>query len=174
MSVPEQSEPLFVESGASWRWLLAGPAAALAMAFVQWRAGLGFPLAVPLMFLVLVTGCLALQVHAARIHTCVELTTETLREGTEILEVSDIVSLFPEPELASKSRSSIQNWRLKPTESKEPWQNARSLGELSGVPRGRTGVGLKLAGGRVVQAWARDHEALRAALSQLVDARKTP
>lgn len=170
----EQAEPLFFESGASWLWLLAGPAAALSMVFIQWRAGLGFPLTVPIMFLVIVSGVLALQIHAARVHTSVELTATTLREGTEIVAVKDILALFPEPELPSKSRGQVSNWRRKPTESKEPWQTARALGELSGVPRGRTGVGLQLAGRRTVQAWARDAEAFRAALSRLVDGRSEP
>ena len=177
MSVAEpdpQSESLFFEPGASWLWLLAGPAAALAMVFIQWRAGLGFPMTVPLMFMVIVSGVLSLQVHAARVHTSVELTATTLREGTEITPVTDIVGLFPEPELPSKSRGQVSNWRRKPTESLEPWQRARALGELSGVPRGRTGIGLQLVGGRTVQAWARDGEAFRAALTRLVDSRSVP
>lgn len=167
-------EPLFFESGASWLWLLAGPAAALAMMLVQWRAGLGFPLQVPLMFLVLVSGMLGLQVKAARVHTSVELTEQTLREGTEIVEVKDIVTVFPEPGPPVRARGPVSSWRVKPAEPQEEWQRARALGELSGIPRGRTGVGLKLAGGRMVQAWARDHEEFRATLARLVDSRKTP
>ena len=165
-------EPLFFESGASWLWLLAGPVAALAMMFVQWRAGLGFPLKVPLMFLVLVSGMLGLQVKAARVHTSVELTDQTLREGTEVVEVKDIVTVFPEPERPVRVRGPVSSWRVKPAEPQEEWQRARALGELSGVPRGRTGVGLKLAGGRLVQAWARDHEEFRATLARLVESRK--
>jgi len=167
-----QSSPggktLFYENGASWRWLLAGPAAALAMVFVQWRAGLGFPVTVPLMFLVLVSGFLGLQVKAAREHTSVELTADTLREGTELLKIDQIVTVFPEPGTPAPSRAPISSWRVRPAEPPEPWQRARALGELSGVPRGRTGVGLELAGGRLVQAWARDADALRAALTGLV------
>ena len=164
-------EILLFESGASWLWLLAGPAAALAMAFVQYRAGLGFRMAVPLMFLVLVTGFLALQVKAARIHTSVELTADSLREGTELIDINEIVTVYPEPEEPVRSKGPISSWRVKPAEPPEPWQRARALGELSGVPRGRTGVGLKLTGGRLVQAWARDADALRAALTRLVETR---
>ena len=36
---PIDTEAIYAEKGASWYWLLAGPAAALVMAFVQWRAG---------------------------------------------------------------------------------------------------------------------------------------
>jgi hypothetical protein len=163
-----KQEPLLYESGASWLWLLAGPLAALAMIFVQYRAGLGFRLTVPLMFLVLVTGFLALQVKAARIHTSVELTADTLREGTELIDIEEIVSVFPEPAEPVRSKGPVSSWRVKPTEMPEPWQRARALGELSGVPRGRTGVGLKLTGGRLVQAWARDADTLRAELTRLV------
>lgn len=167
-----QSELLFFESGASWLWLLAGPVAAAAMLFVQWRAGLGFPLTVPMMFMVMVSGMLGLQVKAARVHTSVELTDQILREGTEIIEVRDIAQVYPAPALPDRPSGSISSWRVKPAEPQEEWQRARALGELSGVPRGRKGVGLKMAGGRIVQAWARDHEELRATLTRLVESRK--
>lgn len=159
---------LLFECGASWLWLLAGPAAALAMVVVQFRAGVGFQLTVPMMFFVLVTTFMALQVKAARVHTSVELTRTTLREGTELLEIKEIVSVFPEPREPVRNRGPISSWRVKPSEAPEPWQRARALGELSGVPRGRTGVGLELTGGRLVQAWARDADALRAELTRLV------
>lgn len=162
---------LLSENGASWWWLAAGPAAALAMMFVQWRAGLGFPLTVPLMFMVLVSGFLGLQVKAARIHTSVELTAKTLREGTELINISEVEEVYPAPVQPVKSKGPVSSWRVKPSEPAEPWQRARALGELSGVPRGRTGVGLKLAGGRIVQAWARDADALRAELTRLVGPR---
>jgi hypothetical protein len=156
-SVPP-AEPLFYEQGASWYWLLAGPASAVAMASIQLSSGYGIQLLVPGIFFVLVTGFLAIQVKAARIHTSVELTPEHLRQGTERLRVDDIVRVYPEPK--------------GPDEPK--WQSARALGELTGVPRRRTGIGLKLTNDRAVQAWARKHEALRAALTHLVEERIPP
>ena len=54
------------------------------------------------------------------------------------------------------------------------WQYARALGELTGVPRGRKGIGLKLTNARTAQAWARKHQQLRAALTNLVDERIPP
>jgi hypothetical protein len=105
-----------------------------------------------------VTGFLAIQVKAARIHTSVELTPDHLRQGTERVRVDDIVRIYPEP-----------------TGAEEPkWQSARALGELTGVPRGRTGIGLKLTNDRTAQAWARKHQQLRAALTQLVEERIPP
>lgn len=167
----DEGATLFFECGASWLWLLAGPAAALVMVFVQYRAGLGFRAAVPLMFLVMVSGFLALQVKAARVHTSVELTEERLREGNETLAVEQILEVFPEPEAPVRSRGPMQNWRVKPEVPREKWQTARALGELSGVPRGRTAIGLRLTGGRMAQAWARDHRKLRAELIRLVEDR---
>jgi hypothetical protein len=156
-SVPP-AEVLFYEQGASWYWLLAGPLSAVVMGLIQMSSGYGIQLLVPGIFFVLVTGFLAIQVKAARIHTSVELTPEYLRQGTERLGVGDIVRVYPEPK--------------GPDEPK--WQSARALGELTGVPRRRTGIGLKLTNDRTVQAWARKHEALRAALTHLLEERIPP
>jgi len=151
-------EALFYEPGASWYWLLAGPAAGITMALIQLSAGYGIQLLVPGIFFVLVTGFLAIQIKAARIHTSVELTPDHLRQGTERISIDDIVRIYPEPK--------------GPDEQK--WQSARALGELTGVPRGRTGIGLKLTNDRAAQAWARKHQALRAALTHVVEERIPP
>ncbi|KAA0110718.1 DUF3093 domain-containing protein [Mycolicibacterium sp. P1-5] len=156
--LPEQPERLFFESGASWYWLLAGPVSAITMLLIQFKGGAGFQPAVPLIFLVLVTGFLGIQVKAARIHTSVELTRESLRQGAEVTQLRNIVRVFPPPEHSAKSKELL-----------EKWQTSRALGELSGVPRGRTGIGVELTGKRTAQAWARNHRALRAALTALVE-----
>lgn len=154
----ERSAPpqvLFHEHGASWWWAMLGPASAMSMLLIQRWAGYGVQLLMPGIFLVLVTGFLAIQIKAARIHTSVELTPETLRQGTETIRVDEIVRVFPEP-----------------TGSEVPkWQSARALGELTGVPRGRKGIGLKLTNDRTAQAWARDGAGLRTELTRLVDER---
>jgi hypothetical protein len=149
-------EPLFGEAGASWYWLLTGPVAALAMLLIEIRSGLGPQLLLPTCLLVLVSGFIAIQIKAARIHTSVELTSETLRQGTETIAVDEIIRVYPD---ADNHRGD------------EPprWQSARALGELAGVPRRRVGIGLKLRGGRTAQAWARRHRELRAALTALVE-----
>jgi hypothetical protein len=145
-------EVLFSEAGASWLWLSGGPIAGIAMMVIQITSGYGPQPLVPAVFLVLVTSFLALQVKAARIHTSVELTATYLREGTETILVSEIVKVYPEAEGAELPK----------------WQSARALGELTGVPQGRTGIGLKLSNDRSAQAWARKHRELRAALNSLV------
>lgn len=154
MTEPPSTEPLFREVGASWYWLLAGPAAGIVMLGIEINSGMGAQLLVPAIFLVMVSGFLAVQVKAARIHTSVELTKKTLRQGTESIDVADIVQVFPEPGV-----------------DPEKWQSARALGELTGVPRGRTAIGLKLSGGRMTQAWARRHRELRAGLTELLEQR---
>lgn len=156
-STPEP-EVLFYEQGASWLWVLAGPGAGVAMALIQLSAGYGIQWVVPVLFFVLVSTFLAIQVKAARIHTSVELTTEKLRQGTEITLTDEIVRVYPE---ASGSET-------------PKWQYARALGELTGVPRGRTGIGLRLTNDRTAQAWARKHQLLRAALTNLVEERIPP
>jgi len=169
MSAAEQSgtdrEPkrLFYEPGASWYWVLLGPVMAVAMLFIEKSSGYGWQVVVPLVFLVLVSGFLAIQVKAARIHTSVELTERTLRQGTETVNVAEIVKVYPEAEHAPDSGEPLQRW-----------QTARALGELVGVPRGRVGIGLKLTHGRTAQAWARRHRHLRAALTPLVEERVGP
>ena len=172
----EHSEPLFFERGASWYWMLAAPAAALTMVFVQYRAGLGFRAFVPLLFLVMVGGFLGLQIKAARTHTSVELTADALREGTEVVGVDEIVAVYPEPDNSVKTAGFMDRWQgralgMSSTGPLEKWQTSRSLGEINGVPRGRKPVGIKLAGGSYVQAWARDHEGLRAALTRVLESR---
>ena len=154
-------EPLFREIGASWYWVLAGPISALIMLWIEVNSGLGPQPLVPLCFLVLVSGFIALQVKAARIHTSVELTPDTLRQGTEELPVDVIERVFPEVPISPKSG-------LEP----HKWQASRALGELMGVPKGRGGIGLKLRDARTVQAWARRHSELREVLTRLVEERR--
>jgi hypothetical protein len=155
-----KSAPLFREVGASWYWLLVGPVSAGAMLWLERSNGYGWQLSVPLLFLVLVTSFIALQVKAARIHTSVELTSQTLRQGTETVKVAEILKVYPPADHPLTSEKEL-----------ERWQSARALGELFGVPKGRTGIGVRLAGGRTAQAWARRHRHLRAALTPLVEER---
>lgn len=151
---------MFYEPGASWLWVLLGPISAASMVLIEVWSGAGVGLVVPAIFLVMVSAFVALQVKAARIHVSVELTADALREGTETILVREIVRVYPEPENHEASGKELAKW-----------QSARALGELVGVPRGRTGIGLKLTGGRTAQAWARNHRGLRAALVPLVQER---
>ncbi len=157
-AIDQSPDVLFCEQGASWWWLAAGPVAAIAMALIELSSGYGIQFLIPGVFFVLVTGFLAIQVKAARIHTSVELTPDHLRQGTETIRIDDIVRVYPEPKGQDEPK----------------WMSARALGELTGVPRGRTGIGLRLTNDRSAQAWARKHHALRAALTPLVEERIPP
>ena len=158
-----EPKPLFYEPGASWWWVASGPASAAAMILIEVWSGAPVSFVVPLIFLVLVSVFVALQVKAARIHVSVELTEDALRQGTETLLLREIVKVYPEAENHEASGKELAKW-----------QSARALGELVGVPRHRTGIGLKLTGGRTAQAWARRHRHLRAALTPLVQERVEP
>ena len=160
MSSARDPKPLFYEPGASWLWVLGGPAAALSMILIELSSGAGVQLLTPAIFFVMISAFVALQVKAARIHVSVELTEDALRQGTETILVREIVKIYPEAEHSVVSDKELARW-----------QSARALGELVGVPRGRRGIGLKLAGGRTAQAWARRHRHLRAALTPLVQER---
>lgn len=156
-------KPLFYEPGAGWYWVLAGPFAAVSMILIEVWSGAGVQWLTPIIFLVMVSAFVALQVKAARIHVSVELTEDALRQGTETILVREIVKVYPEAENHEASGKELARW-----------QSARALGELVGVPRGRIGIGLKLTGGRTAQAWARRHRQLRAALTPLVQERVEP
>lgn len=155
--------PLFYEPGASWLWVLSGPAAAVSMILIEMWSGAAISLWVPAIFLVMVSAFISLQIKAARIHVSVELTQDALRQGTETILVREIIKVYPEPENPANSDRELARW-----------QSARALGELFGVPRGRTGIGLKLTGGRTAQAWAKRHRRLRDALTPLVQERVEP
>jgi hypothetical protein len=172
-------EPIFVEHGASWYWVVSGPVAALAMLLIQITSHSGVQPVVPLAFLLLVSGFVTLQVKAARIHTSVELTSDHLRQGTETISVDEIVTIYPAPQSSTGPGSYFERKYLVSVNKEEKkelekWQSAHALGELNGVPRGRTGIGMKLNRGRTVQAWARNHQELRAALTRLVQERDNP
>jgi hypothetical protein len=158
-----EREPLFYEPGGNWYLLLLGPAAAVTMILIQMSGHHGVGLLVPAVFMVMISLFLAIQIKAARIHTSVELTEDALRQGTETILLSEIVKIYPEAENTVESGEPL-----------EPWQEARTLGEINGVPRRRVGIGLKLTGGRTAQAWARRHRDLRAALTPLVQERVRP
>jgi len=146
---------LFAEPGGRWRSVAFGPLLCLAGALlelvtripVHWLA---WALAAPLL-----AGVTALQVLGARRHGVVGLSTVTLRQGTEELPVANIAEVFDEPGERAWDDYSFD------------WEGARALGASLSVPRRHTGIGLKLTDGRLVQAWARDDIALRAALQQV-------
>ncbi|WP_280299380.1 hypothetical protein [Nocardia abscessus] len=146
---------LFTEPGARWRAVAYGPILCLAVLALELVTGGAMHWFALLFCAALIAGFVALQVVAGKRHVSVELTPETLRSGTESLPLSSIVDVLPERDEDS--------W------DDEEWESARALGELTGVPRRRTGIGLRLADGSLVQAWAKDHRALRAALTEALE-----
>ncbi|MGV9665806.1 hypothetical protein ACWDUL_12710 [Nocardia niigatensis] len=153
INVPEAV--LFSEPGARWRTIAYGPALCAIILVIELIRGGAIHWFGLIFCAVLLAGFVWLQVVAGKRHISVELTPEQLREGTEVVPLRDIAEVLPEED--------EESWDY------EDWQSARALGELTGVPRRRKGIGLKLADGRLVQAWARDHLTLRAELTAALE-----
>lgn len=135
---------LFSEPGARWRAVAYGPLLCAVILLVEWLAGStlhGFALG---FCAVAIGGFTGLQVIAGRTHARVELTGTALHQGVESVPLTEIAAVLPTDD--------------------DDAADGRALGALSGVPRRRRGIGLRLVDGRIVQAWAIDHAGLRAAL----------
>ena len=143
---------LFHEPGGRWRALLWGPAFCLVVLAVELASGPVIHWFALALFSLILVGLTYVQLRAARMHVSVELTTRQLRQGTETVDVAEITEIFPPAE--------YEDGEYEP----KKWETARVLGELSGVSRKRHGIGLRLVGGGLVQAWAKDDDGLRAAL----------
>ncbi|MFD0365118.1 hypothetical protein ACFQZZ_27105 [Nocardia sp. GCM10030253] len=146
---------LFAEPGARWRSVSYGPGLCSIILFIELVTASRVHWFALIFCAALIAVFVVLQVIAGQRHVSVELTENALREGTETLPLTTIDAVLPERDEDS--------W------DDEDWESARALGELSGVPRRRSGIGLRLADGSLVQAWAKDHRGLRAALTETLD-----
>ncbi|WYY09589.1 DUF3093 domain-containing protein [Gordonia hydrophobica] len=146
----DPGETLLYESGGSWWVVSIGPIMILAILILEILGKGRIHWGVLLIFGSILVGFTVLQVFAARQHVSMCLTETTLRQGQETIEIADIVKIFPE------------NTGAEPAD----WESAPALGELHAVPRRRKGVGVRLANGRLAQAWARDVGRLRTELTE--------
>jgi hypothetical protein len=145
----EAGEVLFSEPGARWRAVAYGPLICVLLLVVETIAGVTLHWFALLFCAALISVFAVVQVYAARTHVGVELTEGFLRNGAETTPVRSIAAVLP-------------------VDSDEPWEGGRALGELSGVPRWRTAIGLRRTDGELVRTWAKDHRALRSALNRAV------
>ncbi|MCA0159045.1 DUF3093 family protein [Tsukamurella sp. M9C] len=158
------ASPLYAERGLSRVWLLIVPLATVAMILTQWLlAGRTSEWWIWLLLGLATQGFVWLQVTAGRTHVSMAITPEELRCGEETIPVADIARILP-------GKSPDHPRKAKP-EDFPAWSSARAMGRLSTVPRRRYGMGIQLADGSTVQAWARNDYALRAALEPLLAAR---
>lgn len=141
----------FCEPGGHWRAIAYGPLLCLAVFVLELILGGAIHWFALALCAVLLAGFAGIQVVAARRHASVSLTDTAVRCGTETLALSEVAEVL-DPDADN----------LAPT---------RVLGELSGVPRRRTGVALRLRDGARVQAWARDDTTLRRELTAALQAR---
>lgn len=137
---------LYAEQGSSWWPLLWGPAFAGVGAGLEATTG---PVhVVPwLVVAIVLFGSASLWVNARRKFYRVELTPTTLQQGREKLDATTITKVTDVGASAG----------------------ARVLGGGWTTPRKTTEVPVQLDDGTVVLAWARDDEALRKALTDLVE-----
>lgn len=155
--VPEAGDavtPLFLEEGARWRTVAYGPVFCVIALVIELATGPVVHWFALTLFAAILAGIVSVQVAAARRHVSVLLTDSLLRQGAEEVPLDEIDEVLPEADPYA--------------DEPQPWESARSLGELSAVPRRRTGIGLRLRDGSLAQAWARDDEGLRAALTAAV------
>ena len=152
----DEPNALFYEPGGRWRSLAWGPIFCLVALVIELYTGPVVHWFALSLCAVLLMGFTYVQVSAARRHVSVELTPTQLRQGTESVDIVDIAEVLPP---ADYSDGDYEPKR---------WETARVLGELTGVPRRRYAIGLRLVGGALVQAWARDDDGLREALEQVV------
>lgn len=147
------SEFLFEEPGARWRTVAYGPLFCVVALIIELFTGPVIHWFALALFAVLLTGLVYVQVIAARTHASVYLTETSLKQGTEDLPLDEIDTV------------------LRPSDPDdydyEDWESARALGELTNVPRRRNSIGLRLVGGGLVRAWAKDADTLREHLVDL-------
>ncbi|MGO3328078.1 DUF3093 domain-containing protein [Gordonia sp. (in: high G+C Gram-positive bacteria)] len=149
-AVPERGETLFYEEGGS-KWIIAIGPVMLALTLALEIAGGGrIHWEVLTIFGVILIGFSIMQVVAARRHVSVRLTEQTLRQGTRVVDLAEITKIYPE-----NTGPDAQDW-----------ESAPALGELHAVPRRRKGIGVKMADGKLAQAWARDVERFRTELTE--------
>ncbi|MDJ0392094.1 hypothetical protein QMK17_01950 [Rhodococcus sp. G-MC3] len=154
-----EDEVLFHEPGARWFALTWGPIFCAIALVIELFTGPVIHWFALSLFAVLLVGFTYVQISAARRHVSVELTGHQLRQGTESVDLSEIAAVLP--------AAAYSDGDFEPKQ----WETARVLGELSGVPRRRHGIGLRLVGGTLVQAWAKDDDELRDALEKAVTAK---
>ncbi|MFE9744703.1 hypothetical protein ACFYOT_07355 [Saccharothrix saharensis] len=139
---------LYAEPGTSWWPLLWGPVFAALGFGVEALTGPTRPLPWLLVGVVLLLPT-ALWVQARRRLYRVRLTPVALHQGREELRLRDVEAV----------------------EGVEPRAGAKVLGGGFSLPRGTEAVPLRLADGTVVMGWARDADALRAAIGKLLSTR---
>ncbi|HJE90658.1 MAG TPA: hypothetical protein K8V11_06585 [Dietzia timorensis] len=141
----------YAEDGWSWAWILAAPIFCAAAGLFEVATG------APVHWLMLFVCALGtmithgIMIAATRVHGRLRVTDESLWQGTEELPYVEVDGVLP-----------------------EPIEGSRLLGELRTVPRKRGEVGIKLADGSLVRAFARDPEALSDALVPHVGTAEPP
>jgi hypothetical protein len=138
---------LYSEPGSTWWPVLWGPIFAVVGAVIELTTGPVHTLAWVLVAIGF-AGAAAIWVQGRRRVCSVELTPVSLRQGRETIDLDKIAAA--DEEVGTPMA-------------------ARVLGGGLSVPRKFDSVPIKLTDGTAVLAWAKDGEALRAALRERID-----
>jgi hypothetical protein len=142
---------LYAEPGASWWPLLWGPVFAVLGFGVEALTGPTRPLLWVVVALLLLLPT-AFWVQGRRRIYHVRLTPLALHQGREELPLRDVAEV----------------------EGVEPRAGAKVLGGGWSLPRGTDAVPIRLTDGTVVMGWARDADALRAAIAERLTPHPAP
>lgn len=137
---------LHLEEGASWWGLSWGPILTVAGLLTQVLLDSSISPLVWIGLGALVTGCVAIMIHARRRHVSVEITTETVRFGEQVVPLTDI------RELADIAVEDL------------PWETKAMGGFMP--PRRTVVIPLRMADGKVVAAWSQRPDEFRARLAE--------
>lgn len=147
---------LYAEDGWSWAWIFSAPLFCLFAAVFELVSGAPVHWIMFTVFGIASAACHGVMIAATRVHGRVRVTATAYTQGTEELDIENIAEVRPLPGEGIPEAS---------------WETARTLGELSEIPRRRQSVGLLLDNGGEVRAWTRDPAALHAALVTAVGER---
>lgn len=149
---------LYAEDGWSWAWIFAAPLFCASAAVFELVSGAPVHWLMLTVFGIASAACHGVMIAATRVHGRVRVTATAYTQGTEELGIENIAEVRPLPGEGIPEAS---------------WETARTLGELSEIPRQRRSVGLLLDNGGEVRAWSRNPVALHAALVTALGERDT-
>lgn len=160
----------YEERAASWWALLFGPC--FAFAGILFEVLTPGPVLYPVWLIagLALTGFTAMWVYARKRYAVVRLTPDLLRQGEETLPVERISAIADEEDEAEDADDVAGNAGGTAGATGVVPRASRVLGGGLAAPRKYDELPLRLDDGTVVLAWARDGQALRMALRELLSA----
>ncbi|ETA66511.1 DUF3093 family protein [Haloechinothrix halophila] len=160
----------YEELAASWWALLFGPG--FAVAGILFEVLTPGPVLYPVWLIagLALSGFTAMWVYARKRFAVVRLTPDLLRQGEETLPVDRISAIADEEDEAEDAADAVGSAGGTTGTTGGVPRGSRVLGGGLAPPRKYDELPLRLDDGTVVLAWARDGQALRTALRELLSA----